>query len=630
LPQALIATICRPHPHGGGVSGGLSIPVGGSYNARLMHGNANLSGDGCVRPEELLRRAETEAIRFADASARARLEAVIDASGRGELPGWSLVKHNVARTVYRCDGGGGSGALYLKHFHSPSLLHRLQRRLGLCDALCEMRFSAYLSGHDIPVPRSLAAWCRDGAEWLISEGIEPAMPADRWHVERLVEGDHAAVRAALVALAELVGRMHAHGVLHRDLHCGNVLVRTDAPGQVVLMDLHRMRRRRRLSRRSRAANLAQLYSDRALWTTRTQRLRFLRHYLRAAGAEGTVRGWVRLIEPLAQRHRRRLIRQRERRVFSDNRYFARISAGGYRAHVVLASKRSVPGTRAAPLRFSPEQWREALSDPEALFAGTDVEVVKDSPSSLVVRRRLRVGPHELDVYVKRSRRKRAVRWLLDVFRRSRALRAFGLGHALLARHIHTALPLAAMEKRRGGFLLDSILITEAVDSGLHLNRFLNRHLGDGASGGSLSGATRRRLGRQVLWQLGRLVRRLHQEGFAHRDLKASNLLVHWDGRGRLPPEIIMVDLDGLRRVRHVSARQEFRGLMRLNVSLLECPAVNHAGRLRMLLGYLRRPGLGRINFKPYWRVLQEWSGRKIRRQIASRQRRQRAQRRGRP
>jgi len=105
------------------------------------------------------------------------------------------------------------------------------------------------------------------------------------------------------------------------------------------------------------------------------------------------------------------------------------------------------------------------------------------------------------------------------------------------------------------------------------------------------------------------------------------LLVLWDGSADATPEIIMIDLDGLRRVRHVSQRLQFRGLMRLNVSLFKCPAVNHAGRLRMLLGYLRRPGSGRIDFKPYWRELQRWSARKLRRQIRSRQRRQRAQRR---
>jgi hypothetical protein len=64
--------------------------------------------------------------------------------------------------------------------------------------------------------------------------------------------------------------------------------------------------------------------------------------------------------------------------------------------------------------------------------------------------------------------------------------------------------------------------------------------------------------------------------------------------------------------------------MRLNVSLLRCPAVNHAGQLRMLLGYLRRPGSGRLAFKPYWRVLEQWSARELRRKIHSLQQRQKA------
>ena len=492
-----------------------------------------------------------------------------------------------------------------------------------------MRFSKYLSGNGVPVPKVLATCYYKGAEWLISDGIAPAAPADKWHAEKLSEGNHAAIDAAILALAELIGRMHACGVIHRDLHCGNVLVRTDESaegrfGGLVLMDLHRMLRRRRLTRRRRAANLAQLFHDRRLWTTRSQRLRFLRRYLRAAGAEGTIRGWVRLIEMLGDRHRRKLHAQRDRRIFATNRYFARLSVAGRRTHAILASKRRLPGSGACEHTFSAEDWQEALSDPDALFTGDDVKVIKDSPSSFVVRRRLRIGAAEIDVYIKRSRRKRFIRWVIDLFRRSRALRGFYLGHALLGRHIYTALPLAAMEKRRWGFLVDSILITEQVN-GLHLNKFLNRYLG-----GELSDdppIEKKRLARQVLWQLGRLLRRLHEEKFAHRDLKASNLLVHWAGLPDHPPEVILVDLDGVSRVRRVTARRQFRGLMRLNVSLLECPVVNRAGRLRMLLGYLRSPGAGKINYKPYWRLLQNWSSRKIRRQIASRQRRQKAQRR---
>ena len=599
--------------------------------------NTNAETRDSDRPEELLAAARLEAIRFADEAARERMAPLLASEGES-APLWRLVKRNASRKVWRGETAGG--ALYLKHFHNQSLPHRLKRMLGRGGAMREMRFSQYLSSQGVPVPRILAVCPGDAGEWLVSEAIEPAEPADEWHADRIADGDHTAIRAATAALAKLIGLMHAQGVLHRDLHCGNVLIPAGAPDKPVLMDLHRMSRRRQLSRHSRAANLAQLFSDRRLWTTRTQRLRFLKHYLAAAGAEGTLVGWIRLVEPLARRHSRRLNAQRERRIFATNRYFARLHPGDWRAHVVLASKRAVPGSMACRETLTAAGWREALADIDALFTGPNVQVIKDSRSSLIVRRKLRVGDTELDVYIKRPHRKHWRRWLTDLFRDSRPLRAFHLGHALLARHIHTALPLAAMEKRAGRFLVDSVLITEAVSAGqadagdglgpvdLHLNRFLNRYLGPKGDDEATPARQRSRLAQQVLWQLGRLLRRLHEEGFAHRDLKASNLLIHWNGSPSRAPAAILVDLDGVRRVRRVSTRQEFRGLMRLNVSLLECQAVTHAGRLRMLVGYLRRPGMTHVPFKPYWRQLQRWSGRKIRRQIASRQRRQKAQRRG--
>ena len=131
------------------------------------------------------------------------------------------------------------------------------------------------------------------------------------------------------------------------------------------------------------------------------------------------------------------------------------------------------------------------------------------------------------------------------------------------------------------------------------------------------------LERNGSWRLlGQVLGRLHDSSLAHRDLKATNMLVLWDGHGA--PEVVLVDLDGLRKTRLLTARERFQGLMRLNVSLLECPAVNRAGRLRMLLGYLRRPGSGRIPYKPYWRALERWSAWKLRKQMQDRRKRQKA------
>jgi heptose I phosphotransferase len=567
---------------------------------------------------------------FADDAAEALLGGHVAQLSHPEEDRWTTVKQGVSRTVY-CGRVGGE-ELFLKHFHPQSAGQRLARAVGLSDACREMRLSRHLNAHGVAAPRALAAACADGVEWVATVALKNVEAATDWHARQLERGPagRREVQRAIVALAQLVGRMHAAGVIHRDLHCGNILVRTDTPAPaVVLTDLHRAHKRRTLSRRARAANLAHLLHDRRGHTTRTERLRFLKHYLAASQARGTLRGWQTMVEAFAERHTARQHARRDRKIRGTNQYFTRLRLGrGWRGHAVRSSKRRPAGSSAAELSFSDEDWQAALGEPEALLADASVEVVKDSPSSLVVRRRLKVGADDLDVFIKRRRRKHRWKVVLDCFRHGRSIRAFKLGHALLTRQVATALPLAALERRAGPFLLDSILITEAVKAP-KLNEFLDTYLARGARREQRLGhADRRRLARDVLWQMGRLLQRLHDNNFAHRDLKSPNMLVHW--RPGSPVEIVLVDLDGLRRVRWLTARQRFQGLMRLNVSLLKSTVVNHAGRLRMLMGYIRRPGSGPVDYKPYWRVLEEWSGRKLAQQIRSRRRRQRAARRPAP
>lgn len=543
------------------------------------------------------------------------------------------VKQNASRTVWRCRLGDAH--YYLKQYHSRQWTHRLGNLFRGDDASREMTISRHLRSRGILATPVLAVGQSAGRRWMLSEAIEPAEPADLWHA-RLAGGKDKKslrqLRQANRALAELVGRMHNAGVLHHDLHCGNVLVQSAGDGmetsapRLTLVDLHRAGRRWRLSRRARAKNLAMLLHDRQS-ATRTQRLAFLRHYLEVTGGPGTLRGWWAMVQHFAEGHTRNQLRSRDRRVLGDNKYFTRLRLpGGWRGHAVLATKCQVGPGSAASCTFTPQQWRDALAEPNGLFQSPDTIVVKDSASSQVVRRSLKVGPHTLDVYVKRHRRKHWYKAPLDLFRRSRALWAFRGGQALLTRHIATAMPLAVLEQYAGPFRRTTILIAETVAPADQLTRFLNRWLGPEALiRKDIDSVRQQKLARDLLRQLGRLLLRLHNAGFAHRDLKSENMLVHWNGENE--PQVVLIDLDGLSRHRRISTRRMFQGLMRLNVSLLECPAVNHAGRLRILLSYLRHPGSGRINFKPYWRELEQWSARKLRRQLKDRRKRQKRARR---
>lgn len=564
-------------------------------------------------------------LEFADEAIRAKLLPHLQDLQSANPDIWTQVKQNASRTVYRGQLAGMD--IYLKQFHGRSLTHRLGRMVGASRARYEMRFSQHLRSNGVAAPQALAWGTCGDIHWLATKAVEPSVQGDIWHEQQLTAGRNTsiAVRKATLQLADMIARMHSAGIIHQDLHCGNILVcQKEKSLELVVIDLHRVTRKRSLSRRLRAANLAQLLHDRYDVTTRSQRLRFLKRYLQTAKASGTLRGWEYLISKAALRHRMKQYASRDRRIWKNNRYFAELALPNrWNARVVLASKHCPPGSKAAQAVFTANQWKQVLNDPQALLNGADAEVIKDTRSGQVVRKIITVGDQALDVYIKRPRRKKAWKILLDCLRGSRPMRAFCAGHELLTRGISTALPLAAMDRRIGPLRLESILITEAVQAP-HMNQFLNMRLATKLDPRlqELTSEQQQSLVQQCLANLGRTVQRLHDSNFAHRDLKSVNILIPWDKVHG--PQIVLIDLDGLRKVKRISARRRFQGLMRLNVSLLESPTVTHTGRLRMLLGYLRRPGCGRLFFKPYWRMLEQWSARKLRQQIRSRRQQQRA------
>ena len=87
-------------------------------------------------------------------------------------------------------------------------------------------------------------------------------------------------RAVLARLGDVIGRLHAAGLDHRDLKHSNLLL-TDA-GDIALLDLDSLVPPRAVNWRRRVRALGQLEAyatDLYPWLPRTDRIRFLRSYL---------------------------------------------------------------------------------------------------------------------------------------------------------------------------------------------------------------------------------------------------------------------------------------------------------------------------------------------------------------
>jgi hypothetical protein len=212
--------------------------------------------------------------------------------------------------------------------------------------------------------------------------------------------------------------MHDRGIVHHDLHPGNLLVRLgpdDLP-EYFLIDLHAVQVRSPLSWRPSRANLVLLNRWFTLRATRTDRLRFWRTYCNARQLGGVASRYAVDLEERTGASNRAFWRTRDRRCLASNRYFQPVRSAAASGHAV----RDLPH----------ELLNTLLADPDAAFGWPGVKLLKDSRSSTVAEFEANVNGVPQRVIYKRFR---VTSWSdpwKALVRRSPALRSWVYGHAL--------------------------------------------------------------------------------------------------------------------------------------------------------------------------------------------------------
>jgi hypothetical protein len=534
------------------------------------------------------------------------------------------VKHNPRREVWRAVIGGTP--YYLKYYFAARWRDVLGGLFQSPQSAVEWAGGMYAFRAGIPAVRPVAfsrELIRDGRRCalLVTAAIEPAMPLDAFWRHLQTDTSTARRRADAAQLFDLLGEMiarsHQAGFEHRDMHAANILVEPVGPRQyrTAFVDLHSARRGVPISDRAVVRNLAQLNQWFRKNSSSADRLRFLRAYFRwrneleLAFDFGRPLGLtfaelVRRLAVAAERHAERLGVRRDHRIRRDGRYFVRLKlGGGWRGMAVKRCKHPIEASRASQMVFDRAWWTAQLRDPLRWFkeAGEPGEVCKASHSGMVRRVLLQHPSDRLPVIIKRPLARNWRRAIVQCLAVSRSLRGWRRGHAMLHRDIPTAHPLAVLERRVGPFVVDSLLVTEAVPEAVDLETFLRREYEERAP------ADWARLKRALIDRLVTHLRRFLERGFYHRDCKASNVLVV-----PLPEmKLLWIDMDGVRPPGRHRRERELWPLVRLHVSLLAVPGLTRTDRVRFLRAFFTRFGSSPDHWREAWGMLAQQSEEKV-------------------
>ena len=487
-------------------------------------------------------------------------------------------------------------ALYLKEYHLPNFLDGI-KNLFHSPAEREWDVAHKITKKDVPTftPLAVGKFRRFGLlkkNYLISKSIDGAKPLKEYLPDCYPDqagGDAPEKRSVIEGLAQFVKDLHQKGIFHQDFHSGNILIGKDDKGKVhfYLMDLHRVKLQSTLTDRQRIQNLASLNTGLNQTTQKTERLRFLKAYFKGDGKEeANYPRFARLIEATTDKMMKKMWHKRDKRCMKNNKYFVPFKSDTCKGSI----NRDF---------YSPELL-DLLHNPDRAFTEPRSIVIKDSNTTSSCFIPLKTAGKKVELHIKRYNYQNIFYALKNLFRTSRGKRVWKVANCWVLRNIPTPLPVAFLEQRKGRLLMKSFFITQKIDQSLPLISLFQK-------GTTNSPDEIFKIRNELLQQGAHILRKMHERGVCHGDLKASNILVQ--KKAGQKEKLYLVDLDSARVKKSVKEDDKIRDLARLNASLLDTRAISTPDRLRLLQYYLRQTGDQKV--EEYWKMILERTQNKL-------------------
>ncbi len=420
-----------------------------------------------------------------------------------------VIKEGNQRVVYRNKASG----FYIKRMRPRKARKEWQNWKGLYE-------------HGLPTITPVAIGISQDYGYLVSLANDDCMG-----LYKVFETSGYRERLRLLKrLGQIVQAMHRAGFYHGDLHGGNFIARLNGgQAHIKMVDFQRGGFRK-LSRRRRLTNLADLALSHFFRLGIRERLAFLTGY---CGSSQETRVFIRDEERRLERlilKRSSLVADHKVRKFRKiNKYFDRLTvqAAEYRGVYVRRNGDVIP--------------EPFLSSPLELIYGKHVKVLKDSRSVRVVKYQ--------DVCIKYYKRRGPKDLLKSWLGLSKGKRSFRWALAITYRFIATPEPLCYLEGRSG----DSFYLTRFVDSAHNLAVHLQKESKEQR--------------KACLQALAPFLSGMFYRGVYHLDLKGSNILVRPVGPEF---EFYLIDTDEIAVFRKGSPALLKKCLLRITRSLVSC------------------------------------------------------------
>lgn len=488
-----------------------------------------------------------------------------------------IVKSGRHRTVYRVPTKAGN--VYLKHYRACDWSNWFQNAIRLTKAEREWRGINSIRRFGINTVEPLALGINKrhgiaGDSFIVTKEIEQTIPLDTFLASNQLDLLSSSMRTDVIQkLACITATLHNNGLIHRDYHAGNFLLRQQAgSASVFLLDLHPLAKLKSLRLWHAEQMLGQLNHFISRFVSRADRLRFFDEY------------WFYLSSACRELYYHAKQTRREIEQSIEQRCH-RVQLQSWNK----ADRKWRRGNRRLLIHHSNSLHARCLSS-----LGTDfLEQLVKTPD------RLFKQPFQLN-WIKQSNHRKVSRvgFPLDgtmhhafykmltvspsrevLFRfqgGSHVRQAWEFGHALLRRGIPTPKPWAFVEQKCE-HESRHFLLTEAASNSVALSAFYDVYLRE------MDSVDAHRWIKRHAKSLGTIIAQLHASRFDHRDLKSNNVMVSHDFS---ETKLLLLDLDAVRRWPVLPRLRVIQNLARMNRSTLDCPVVSLTHRLRFLKSYL--------------------------------------------